>query len=86
MEQAYAILLFSALLAKWVIVGRFKEGTIQKHTLKHFGMQYVLIVVGYATFAVALPLKGTFAINWWYRALGARIGRDVWLFNTGAFI
>ncbi len=69
-----------AVIAKWVLVGKF---TVVEHPLwSSFVWRNELADTFVETVAVpwlAGPATGTPILNWWLRALGAKIGRGAWL-------
>jgi len=74
------ILLVMVIVAKWVLLGRMQPG---KHPL--WGWYYLRFwFVRQLTRAVAIKyLAGTPLLSLYYRLLGARIGRDVFLGGAG---
>ncbi|MFJ3958749.1 Pls/PosA family non-ribosomal peptide synthetase [Arthrobacter sp. NPDC090010] len=76
---AGAVAAGSAVLAKWVLVGRIKEG---EHPLwssfiwRNEVVDTFIEMVSAPWFARAAA--GTPALVWWLRALGAKIGHGVW--------
>ncbi|WP_407650913.1 Pls/PosA family non-ribosomal peptide synthetase [Brachybacterium halotolerans] len=68
-----------SVLAKWLIVGRHREG---EHGLwTSFVWRNELADTFTEVLAApwfARATTGTLALNWWLRSLGARIGRGVW--------
>jgi len=74
------VLLVMVIIAKWVLLGRMKPG---KHPL--WGWYYLRFwFVRQLTRAVAIKyLAGTPLLSLYYRLLGARIGRDVFMGGAG---
>jgi non-ribosomal peptide synthetase-like protein len=74
-----AVAALSAVIAKWVLVGRLRPGN---HPLwsslvwrNELADNFVEVV---AAPWFARPASGTWVLNVWLRAMGARIGRGVW--------
>ncbi|KAK7031546.1 peroxisomal-coenzyme A synthetase [Favolaschia claudopus] len=86
--QAIIILLW-AIATKWIVIGRRREGKCawdrssycqrwQLHlTLSRF------LYKGYGNGGVLAPLTGTVYIVWYFRALGARIGKNCSIYAGG---
>eukprot|EP00961_Rhodomonas_salina_P206517 2788072-Rhodomonas_salina.1 len=69
--------LVTTLLLKWIILGRQKpaEVTLWSWTYLRWWLVNNLVKVVGSIFMS--PFRGTFILNWWFRLLGASIGRDV---------
>ncbi|KAJ7065262.1 acetyl-CoA synthetase-like protein, partial [Mycena amicta] len=86
--QAVLALLW-VIVSKWILIGRRKDGRYswdkssycQRWQL-HLTMSR-LIYKGYGNGGVLAPLTGTAYIVWYFRALGAQIGRNVALYPGG---
>jgi amino acid adenylation domain-containing protein len=70
----YMVLMVLAVIAKWVLIGRFKPGKYPIWGSFYFRWWIVtrLIDLLPTTF-----MRGTVLITWFYRALGAKIGKHV---------
>ncbi|WP_051218390.1 Pls/PosA family non-ribosomal peptide synthetase [Nocardioides insulae] len=77
---AGALAAFSAVVAKWALIGRLRPG---QHPLwSSFVWRNELADTFVETVAApwfAQPASGTPLLVWWFRMLGARIGRGVWI-------
>ena len=72
----YPVMLLVAIAVKWLVIGRYQAGEYPLWGFYYFRMWLVntihsAVPVGY--------LEGTPLLNFYYRLLGARIGRDVHL-------
>ena len=71
------------LLAKWTIVGRYKEGTWGLWSWYAMRCRLVDPLLGMTDTAIATPLRATPFYNWWLRLLGTNIGVDVYIDTVG---
>jgi len=80
----YPAMLCSAIAAKWLIIGRFKSGTYPLFGSYHFRVWLVNQIVGVVPVEY---LTGSPLLNWFYRLMGAKIGKRVYLAtdNLGVF-
>ena len=72
----YPVLLCTALITKWTVIGRFKPGVYPLWGLYYFRFWLVERV---AALAPTWLLVGTPLLNTYYRLMGARIGKNVHL-------
>jgi hypothetical protein len=71
------------LAAKWLIVGRYREGTWGIWSWYSMRVRLIDPLLGMTDTAVATPLRATPFYNWWLRLLGANIGVDVYIDTVG---
>jgi carbonic anhydrase/acetyltransferase-like protein (isoleucine patch superfamily) len=85
---AYAILfpisLLVTIVVKWTVIGRYQEGRHKLWSFYYFRWWFVQRIIG------LVPLvyfRGTILMNWYARAMGMKLGRDVFLnsFNFEAW-
>ena len=74
---AAAGLCFVTLAMKWLLLGQQMPGTIPVASHAYVRWWVVSVPTESVASFVLLPLRGTFLIVWWFRALGATIGDNV---------
>ena len=86
--QAVCALLW-VIVTKWLVIGRRKEGLCawdESNYCQRWQLHLTLsrpLHRGYGNGGILAPLTGSAYIVWFFRALGAGIGRDVSIFASG---
>jgi non-ribosomal peptide synthetase-like protein len=78
----YPTILALSIVVKWLVIGRFKAGEYPLWGFYYFRWWLVRSLLS------AIPtgyLAGTPLLNWYYRLLGAKIGKDVYLGSDEVF-
>ncbi|KAF9256515.1 hypothetical protein L218DRAFT_881490, partial [Marasmius fiardii PR-910] len=84
-----AITLIWTIVAKWIVIGRRQPGSYywdRSSYCQRWQLHLTLsrpLYKGYGKHGLLAPINGTGFIVWFYRALGARIGRDCAIFPSG---
>lgn len=76
----YPVMLGVSVAVKWVVLGRIKPGEYPLWGVQYFRWWFVNAIQS------SVPVEymaGTPLLNWYYRALGARIGSNVYLGSSG---
>jgi hypothetical protein len=86
--QAFFALIW-VVLTKWIIIGRRRDGRYpwdKSSYCQRWQIHLVLsrfIYKGYGNGGVLAPLTGTIYIVWYFRALGAKIGKNCAIYASG---
>ena len=72
----YPLLLLGSIAVKWIVIGRYKPGDYPVWGLYHLRFWFVRAVMGVVPTSY---LTGTPLLNFYYRLLGAKIGRNVYV-------
>ena len=75
----YPTLILLSIAIKWLVIGRFKPGNYPLWSVYYWRFWLVQQV---QSFVPLLLLTGSPLLNWYYRAMGAKIGNDVYLGTT----
>lgn len=78
-------LMGTALLCKWTLLGRQQPCTYVYWSLPYLKWWFVHSMFDILDLLVLGPLKGTFLLNWWFAALGVRVGHNVTILTTKLF-
>jgi len=72
------LFLLTTVALKWSMIGRFKEGNFAFFSGMHVRWSIMMNVKG-AMSPLAEQLQGTIFQNWYYRLMGAKIGRNAYI-------
>ncbi len=72
----YPILLLLSIVIKWLVIGRFKPGKYPLWSAYYWRFWFVQQV---QAFVPLIILSGSPLLNWYYRLMGAKIGKEVYL-------
>lgn len=75
----YPILILLSIPIKWLVIGRFKPGRYPLWSAYYWRFWFVRQVLSLAPITI---LTGSPLLNWYYRSLGVKIGKDVYLGTT----
>jgi non-ribosomal peptide synthetase-like protein len=76
----YPLMMLLAIAIKWLVIGRYRAGEYPLWGLYYF--RFWLVHTIQSSVPVAY-LSGTPWLNWYYRLLGAKVGKDVHLSTPG---
>ena len=83
-EVCCAVLALGVAAAKWAIMGRFRPFEHPQWSWYVWRLEFVNALYEFMITPLALnPLQGTPFLPWYYRLLGARIGRRTYFHTTG---
>jgi non-ribosomal peptide synthetase-like protein len=74
--SVYPALILLSIAIKWLVIGRFKPGKYPLWSTYYWRFWFVRQVT---SFVPSILIIGSPLINWYYRLMGAEIGRDVYL-------
>eukprot|EP00961_Rhodomonas_salina_P106247 1430855-Rhodomonas_salina.1 len=75
-------LMVMAFFCKWVLLGRQQPCTYIYWSLPYLKWWLIHNMFDILDLLVLGPLKGTFLLNWWFAALGVRVGQNVTILTT----
>ncbi len=75
----YPTLILLSIGIKWAVIGRFKPGKYPLWSAYYWRFWFVQQV---QSFVPIVLLAGSPLLNWYYRLMGAKIGKDVYLATT----
>ena len=75
----YPTLILLSVVIKWSVIGRFKPGKYPLWSAYYWRFWFVQQV---QSFVPIVLLTGSPLLNWYYRLMGAKIGKDVYLATT----
>lgn len=78
----YPIMLLIAIIMKWVLLGKLQPG---RHRLWGWWFLRWWLVKKVTEFVPMYPLYGTVFLNWYFKALGVKIGSNVYIGSTNIF-
>ena len=75
-------LFFGVLCCKWMLIGKQTPGEVQLWSWRYLRWWFVQNLLDMVDSMFMHRLHGTPLLCWWYRALGARIGKNVLLWTS----